>query len=132
VSNSEETAKSPDKNVVYELTRASRCFRCDTKLDAGELAKLVNSQDDREVLCRKCGGFDSLEMLRSGNAKITKLASRLSATKYVVLKWSQIWKSYERVGLLLESSAIDQAEQKCGIQLLNRENRLKASEDRHS
>jgi len=73
------------------------------------------------VICRKCGGFDSLEMLRSGNAKITKLASRLSTTKYVVLKWSQIWKSYERVGLLLESSAIDQAEQQCGIKSLNRE-----------
>jgi hypothetical protein len=104
-----EASKKQDE-VVYELFRASRCFRCDAKLNPGDLAKLVNAENDREVLCRKCGGFDSLQMLRSGNAKVTKLASRLSASKYVVLKWSELWKTYERVGLLLEASAIAEAE----------------------
>jgi hypothetical protein len=113
LNSSDKTAKSKDKSVVYELSRASRCFSCDAKLVIGELAKLVKSDDDREVLCRKCGGFDAFEMLRSGNAKITRLASQLSKTKYVVLKWSQLWKSYERVGLLLEPSAIRQAEEQC-------------------
>jgi hypothetical protein len=109
--------ESKAKNVVYQLVRASRCFQCDKKLVPGDIAKLVRSEDDREVLCRACAGLDSLEILRKGSAQITKLASKYSASKFVIVQWSELWKSYERVGLLLESQAIDRAEKETGTLL---------------
>ncbi len=108
------------KNLVYELVRASRCHQCDKKLAPGDIAKLVRAEDDREVLCRACAGLDRLEILRKGNAQITRLASKYSSTKFVIVQWSELWKSYERVGLLLESQAIDRAEKESGTSLEKR------------
>jgi len=116
-----DNTQSKSKNVLYELVRASRCHQCDKKLKPGDIAKLVHGEDDRKVLCLACAGLDALEILRKGNAQITKLANKYSSSKFVIMKWSDLWKSYERVGLLLEPQAIDRAEMESGIQLAKRE-----------
>lgn len=113
--------KSRKAPAVYLLTRASRCYNCDSKLEAKSIVQLKQSEDEREVLCRKCAGLDSLEFLGSGNTKITQLAKKYSTKTYVVMQWSELWKCYERQGLLLESPAIDKAETELGLKANTRE-----------
>lgn len=112
------TAKTPN---VYALVRASRCFNCDAKLAPGEIVKLQVEKDEREVLCRKCATLDGLEFLRGGSGKITQLAKKYSQRVFVVMQWSELWKCYERLGLLVEPESIDKAEVETGIKIANRE-----------
>lgn len=102
--------KKRAKNVVYAIARASRCYACDTKLNAGDIIKMQNSQDDREVLCRKCAGLASFEMLPKGDAKLSRLAGKYSSATYTVMQWSQLWKCYERVGILVTPEALAKAQ----------------------
>ena len=106
---------------VYLLTRPSRCHGCDKRLLPGDIVKLEEGKEDREAFCCGCSRLDALEVLLSGNAKITRLATKHATTKYVVMKWSDMWKTYERVGIMVDRQAIDQAEAECGIKLQNRE-----------
>lgn len=94
---------------AYLLSRDSRCYECDKKLLAGEVAKLIHDSEERELFCAKCSQLDKLEVLNKGNAKLTRLASKYSQVKYTLLKWSPLWKAYERQGLLLEPEAIAKA-----------------------
>lgn len=108
---------------VYLLTRASRCYNCDAKLEPKSIVQLKQGEDEREVLCRKCAGLDALEFLRSGNTKVTQLAKKYSGRTFVVMQWSELWKCYERQGLLLESQAIDRAENELSVKANTRERR---------
>ncbi len=82
------------------------------KLVVDDIVKLNTKNDEeKEVLCRKCAGLDGLEILRSGNAQITRLAKKYSTQHYVILKWSELWKTYERQGLLVEADALSRAKQ---------------------
>jgi hypothetical protein len=112
-----EKASTP---AVYSLSRPSRCYGCDRRLLAGEIVKLEAGNEDKEVFCSKCAMLDMLEILPSGNAKITRLAKKYSKNQFVILRWSDLWKTYERVGLLVESQAIDRAQDETGEQLKNR------------
>lgn len=117
-----ETPKKAAKEpAVYSLVRASRCFSCDTKQEPGMIVKLEPGQDEREVRCRKCAQLDQLEFLKSGNAKVTQMAKKYSQRVIVVMQWSELWKTYERVGLLVEPAAIDRIEQELKIKFEYRE-----------
>jgi hypothetical protein len=120
-----ETVKKEkaQKEVVYSLSRASRCHGCDKKLPLGEIVKLQKAEEDREALCRTCSKLDDLELIGKGNAKITRLAAKYSTVSYVVMKWSEVWKTYERLGILAEPKAIDKAEEEAQVKLPNRESR---------
>lgn len=96
--------------VLYQLSSDSRCYNCDRKLLINEIVKLKNQEDEKEVFCLSCAGLNHLELLGGGNAKLTRLAKKYSKEKYVVVRWSQLWKCYERKGLLLEKAAIRKAE----------------------
>lgn len=111
----ESTTKRGKDPVVYELSRPSRCYGCDSRLEAGEIARLAHDSEDRELFCLKCAGLESLKLLRAGNAKLTRLAKKYSSVRFVVVKWSDLWKSYERKGLLLEARAVERAEKESGI-----------------
>jgi len=111
------------KEVVYSLSRASRCHGCDKKLPLGEIVKLQKAEEDREALCRTCSKLDDLELIGKGNAKITRLAAKYSTVSYVVMKWSEVWKTYERLGILAEPKAIDKAEEEAQVKLASRESR---------
>lgn len=107
----EEEKKNP-ANSVFALSRPSRCFGCDTKLVVDDIVKLnTKSEDEKEVFCRKCAGLDALEILRSGNAQVTRLAKKYSKEHFVILKWSDLWKTYERQGLLVERDALAKAKE---------------------
>jgi hypothetical protein len=111
------TAK-PGKQMVYALSKPARCYRCDTKLERGEIVKLERNDEDKEVLCRKCAGLEGLEVLPKGDAKLTRLASKYSTTQFVIMQWSQLWKSYERVGMLVEAQALAKAKAEAIKELL--------------
>jgi hypothetical protein len=97
--------------VVYELSKASRCYNCDSKLAVGDIVKLKGNDEEREVLCKRCAGLEDLEKLPSGNAVLTRLASKYSSVRFVVMRWSELWKCYERQGVLLERPALERARQ---------------------
>lgn len=96
---------------IYSLSRASRCYACDTKLLPGALVKLQEGKDERAVLCQKCAGLAEYQVLPAGNAKLTRLASK-APNCFVIMKWSDLWKCYERQGLLIEPSAMAKLFQK--------------------
>lgn len=99
---------------VYWLSRASRCYNCDTRLERGAIVKLVQGDDEREVLCKTCAGLQTLEFLPSGNAKLTQLVQKHSTQSFVVMQWSELWKCYERKGLLVEAEALAKARGESG------------------
>lgn len=113
--------KAPKEPPVYSLTRASRCYNCDAKLEPGKIVKLEPGRDEREVICRNCSKLGELEFLKSGNAKVTQLAKKYSQRVIVVMQWSELWKTHERIGLLVESKAIDQIESELKLRFENRE-----------
>jgi len=106
--------------VVYALYRVSRCHGCDRKLEKGEIVKLEQGLEEQRAFCSKCSELDGLEILPSGNAKITRLAKKYSPRVYVVMAWSEVWKAYERQGLFVEPKAIDHAEAESGVKLPKR------------
>ena len=64
-------------------------------------------------MCLACADLDHLEFLPSGDAALTRRAKKHSALSAVVLKFSRARKRYERQGLLVEESALSQAESEC-------------------
>jgi len=124
----EKTRRSAKEPPVYSLHRASRCHNCDQKLEPKSLVKLKEGQDEREVYCRICAKLDDLEFLKSGNAKVTQMAKKNSQRVIVVMQWSELWKTYERIGLLVEPKAIDKIEEELKIKFENRETRRKTDE----
>jgi len=106
----EDNEKKSPANAVFALSRASRCHGCDAKLPVDEIVKLNSkSKDETEVFCRKCAGLEDFEILRSGNAQVTRLAKKYSKEHFVIMKWSELWKTYERQGLLVQPDALERA-----------------------
>jgi hypothetical protein len=120
MSDPEKSAKGK-KSAVYALSKASRCYACDRKLLADEIVQLKTTGDEREVMCQKCAGLGHLEVLISGNARLTKLVGKYSTVQFNIMKWSELWKCYERKGVLVEPQAIDKAEAEAGIKIANRQ-----------
>lgn len=106
----EKQAKAPRvEQLVYALYRVSRCHGCDRKLEKGEIVKLEQGLEEQRAFCSKCAGLEGLEILPSGNAKITRLVKKYSQKCFIVMRWSEVWKTYERQGLYVEPQAIAQA-----------------------
>lgn len=111
---SESKTRDKDKEKekeqsVFALSRPSRCYGCDRKMQVDEIVHLNKREDDSEVFCLKCAKLDHLHVLRSGNAKVTRLAKKYSTTRFLIMKWSDAWKCYERQGLLVEAEALERA-----------------------
>jgi hypothetical protein len=95
---------------VFISTRDSTCDECGEEL--GRHAWITLDQD-KGALCLACADLDHLVFLPAGDAALTRRARKYSTLSAVVLKWSRARKRYERQGLLVESNAVDQAEQEC-------------------
>lgn len=98
---------------VYALSRPSRCYGCDRKLLVDEIVCLRNDKEDREVYCLKCEQLDGMKVLPPGDAKVTRLVKKYSPAVFVVMKWSELWKCYERKGLLVDAAALERAMAEC-------------------
>ena len=93
--------------VVWISHKAARCDACTIEMTRGEFIAL-----DREhgIRCIKCARLDGLAFLLAGDAALTRRALALSARSAVVLKFSPARRRKERQGVLVEETAIEQAE----------------------
>jgi hypothetical protein len=51
-----------------------------------------------------------MEIVPTGNANLTRLATKYSDPHYVIMRWSELWKSYERKGVLVTAEALKRAQ----------------------
>jgi hypothetical protein len=57
-----------------------------------------------------CAGLADLEFLPSGDAALTRTATKYSGETVVVVRFSRARKRYERRGILVEKAALERAE----------------------
>ena len=100
------SGKATDR-IVFILRRDSDCDRCGEELGKGRFVCLTGG----EALCLKCEGLAHLEFLPSGDAAVTRRATRYSSQHVVVMKKSAARKRSERQGILAEPEAIRRAEE---------------------
>jgi hypothetical protein len=99
-------SKAPDL-VVVQPVKDFTCAEC------GETFGDLLIMDDAGPLCLTCADMDHLVFLPSGDAALTRRAKKASRLSAVVVRWSRNRKRYERQGLLVETGALEQAEQEC-------------------
>ncbi len=111
--------------IVYVMTADDcRCSECDVAIRSGEWMY----REDDQPLCMTCADFDYLEFLPSGNATLTRRAKKFSPLSAVVMKFNRRHKRYHRMGLLVTSDAIEQAEASMDLDADQRERqRLRAA-----
>ena len=84
--------------------------------------------------CMACADLGHLVYLPSGDAALTRRASKHSALRAVVVRWSRSRKRYERQGILVEEAALAQAEEEClsdaGLRAARRAREAEAREKR--
>jgi hypothetical protein len=64
-------------------------------------------------LCLACADLDHLVFLARGDTALTRRASKHSTLRAVVVRFGRSRKRYERQGVLVEQSALEQAEREC-------------------
>jgi hypothetical protein len=69
--------------------------------------------DKAGTLCLDCADLGHLEFLPSGDAALTRRATKASGLSAVVVRWSRRRNRYERQGILAEAAAIEQAALEC-------------------
>ncbi|HKO96162.1 MAG TPA: DUF2293 domain-containing protein [Pyrinomonadaceae bacterium] len=96
--------------VFITQRQASKCDDCGE--DLGPHA-WITLEENKGALCLSCADLDHLEFLPTGDAALTRRARKHSSLSAVVLKFSRARKRYERQGLLVEETALQQAEAEC-------------------
>src|SRR5262245_42304643 len=105
---SDKTKHKPGEEiVVFSVVRDSKCTECGAELWKGSLLRL----EGEKALCMGCADLDRLEFLPSGDAAVTRRASKYSKLRAVVVRWSGARKRYERQGILVEPEALHRAEE---------------------
>jgi hypothetical protein len=99
--------KAATEIVVFSVSKDTRCAECGCDLWKGSLLRV----DREKALCLDCADLDHLEFLPSGDAAVTRRASKYSPLRAVVVKWSRARKRYERQGILVDADAIGRAEE---------------------
>jgi hypothetical protein len=99
-------AAVPDLVVIQPVKE----FTC---ADCGEAHEDLLIMDDAGPLCMTCADMDHLIFLPAGDAALTRRAKKASKLSAVVVRWSKSRKRHERQGLLVEETALEQAEQQC-------------------
>ncbi len=95
--------------VVFLTLRNAQCSECGAEMDQGSFLLMEAEQP----LCLACAGLGDLEFLAAGNVALTRRATKHSARSAVVVRFSRARKRYERQGVLVETSALEKAEQEC-------------------
>lgn len=101
-----------DSEIKVFITQRqnSKCDDCGEELGPHAWITL---EENKGALCLTCADLDHLEFLPTGDAALTRRARKHSVLSAVVLKFSRSRKRYERQGLLVEESALQQAEAEC-------------------
>jgi len=92
--------------VVIQPVRDWTCAECS---GTGDLLQM----HDAGPLCLTCADLDHLVFLPSGDAALTRRATKESTLSAVVVRWSRSRKRYERQGVLVEEPALALAEEQC-------------------
>ena len=92
--------------LVIQPVRDWTCTQC---RGTGDLLIM----DEPGPLCLVCADLDHLVFLPAGDAALTRRAKKASGLSAVIVRWSRTRKRYERQGLLVEETALEQAEQQC-------------------
>lgn len=95
---------------VFISSRESVCGECGENLGDGAWITLAG---EKGAVCLSCADLERLDYLPAGDAALSRRARKHSKLSAVVLKWSRARKRYERQGLLVESDALEKAEQEC-------------------
>ena len=105
---SDKPTKGPGEEiVVFSLVSPSQCTECGAELWKGSLLR----RERENALCMGCADLDRLEFLPSGDAAVTRRASKYSTLRTVVVRWSRARKRYERQGILVAPEALRRAEE---------------------
>ncbi len=102
----EHPPRRPRRIIVISPHNAWTCASCG---DTGDF--LV--KDKEGPLCLDCADLGHLEFLPSGDAALTRRATKASRLSAVVVRWSTRRNRYERQGILAEAAAIEQAAHEC-------------------
>lgn len=97
--------QAPDL-VVVDALNAWECTAC---ADSGRLLFMEGGGP----LCLACADLDHLVFLASGDAALSRRAREASTLSAVVVRFSRSRKRYERQGLLVQETALAQAEAEC-------------------
>lgn len=120
----------PDEIKVFITTRdSSTCGECNEELSRGDWITL---EEKKGALCLSCADLDELVFLPTGDAALTRRSRKHSTLSAVVLKFSRARKRYERQGLLVEETALQQAESECLADSDARERRREREEERRA
>jgi hypothetical protein len=98
-----------DRNSGIVVIQPVRDFVCAECGGGGDLLRM----QDAGPLCLACADLDHLVFLPSGDAALTRRATKASTLSAVVVRWSRSRKRYERQGALVEEAALELAEQQC-------------------
>ena len=94
---------------MFWIISDSTCAECGEELGRGRFLRL----EAERPLCLSCADLAHLVFLESGNAALTRRATRYSTLHAVVVRFSRARKRYERQGVLVEEAALAQAEAEC-------------------
>jgi len=120
-----ERARGARRIVVISPHKAWTCASCG---DTGDFLRM----DKAGALCLDCADLGHLEFLPSGDAALTRRATKASRLSAVVVRWSRGRNRYERQGILAEAAAIEQAAQECLSDADVRARRRKRDESRRA
>jgi hypothetical protein len=93
---------APPDLVVIQPLKDFTCAEC------GDKSEDLLIMDDSGPVCMSCADLDHLMFLPAGDAALTRRAKKGSRLSAVVVRWSRTRKRYERQGILVEESALEE------------------------
>jgi hypothetical protein len=110
--------------VVFSILKPSACSECGAELWKGSLLKM----EGQKPLCLECADLDHLVFLPRGDVALTRRSRSYSTLSAVVVRFSRTRGRYERQGLLVESAALERAQEEC----LNDEGKRRIAQEKAS
>lgn len=104
-----KNSRRKNEIVVFSIVRNSACSECGEELGRGRFLRMEGDSP----LCMACADLAHLVFLASGDAALTRRATKHSTLRAVVVRFSRARKRYERQGILVEEAALEQAEREC-------------------
>ena len=104
-----EKVNAPAPPTVFSIVKESKCSQCNRELWKGELLTMQGNQ----ALCLECADLDHLVYLGSGDAALTRRATKHSSLWAVVVRFSRSRGRYERQSVMVQPEALEKAEEEC-------------------
>lgn len=117
-----------DRPVIWISHKdGESCAGCGSDLGRGRLIQITR---EHGIRCLACCGLGDLVFLGSGDAALTRRATKHSTKSAVVVKFSRARKRNERQGVLVEEAAVKRAEEECARDAADRERKNAARREK--